>query len=206
MLQWPFLTYLTNNPDNFAGLGKDALHQMMVQYEANSNETPLHVLQRVAGNATAGDIVGRYWARMAYVDIGHEQAQAAFEQQKDSINYANVDKSGDGYAVKSARAPRYMGANIIPLTVSGGSVEAKVTSSGVFTATLAIKGSDAVRYVTLENGAGSAEVASGEEASLVVANTPKTLLQYNGFELEGSKANDGLDYSFTLTGATVTSA
>ncbi|KAK2601377.1 hypothetical protein N8I77_010832 [Diaporthe amygdali] len=203
---WPFLTYLTNNPDNFAGLGKDALHQMMVQYEANSNETPLHVLQRVAGNATAGDIVGRYWARMAYVDIGHEQAQAAFEQQKDSINYANVDKSGDGYAVKSARAPRYMGANIIPLTVSGGSVEAKVTSSGAFTATLAIKGSDAVRYVTLENGAGSAEVASGEEASLVVANTPKTLLQYNGFELEGSKANEGLDYSFTLTGATVASA
>ncbi|KAL1864999.1 hypothetical protein Daus18300_007346 [Diaporthe australafricana] len=203
---WPFLTYLTNNPDGFAGLGKDTLHQMMVQYKADSNETPLHVLQRVAGNATAGDIVGRYWARMAYVDIGHAQAQAAFEQGKDSFNYANVDASGDGYAVKSARAPRYMGANIIPLAVSGGSVEAKVTSSGSFTATLAMKGTDAVRYVTLENGAGSAEVASGEEASLVVANTPNTPLQYNGFELEGSEANEGLDYSFTLTGATVKSA
>lgn len=203
---WPFLTYLTNNPDNFAGLGKDALHQMMVQYEANSNETPLHVLQRVAGNSTAGEIVGRYWARMAYVDIGHAQAQAAFEEQKSTFNYANVDASGDGYAVKSARAPRYMGANIIPLTAEGGKVEAKVTSSGAFTATLAIKGADAVRYVTLANGSGSAEVASGEEASLVVANTPKELLEYNGFELEGSKANEGLDYSFTLTGATVASA
>lgn len=179
---------------------------MMVQYEANSNETPLHVLQRVADNSTAGEIVGRYWARMAYVDIGHAQAQAAFEEQKGTFNYANVDASGDGYAVKSARAPRYMGASIIPLTTEGGKVEAKVTSSGAFTATLAIKGTDAVRYVTLANGSGSAEVASGEEATLVVANTPKELLDYNGFELEGSKANEGLDYSFTLTGATVASA
>lgn len=179
---------------------------MMVQYKANSNETPLHVLQRVAGNSTAGEIVGRYWARMAYVDIGHAQAAAAFEEQKSTFNYANVDASGDGYAVNAARAPRYMGANIIPLTAEGGKVEAKVTSTGAFTATLAIKGSDAVRYVTLANGSGSAEVASGEEASLVVANTPKELLEYNGFELEGSKANEGLDYSFTLTGATVASA
>lgn len=178
----------------------------MVQYEADSNETPLHVLQRVAGNVTAGDIVGRYWARMAYVDIGHAQAQAAFEQEKDTLNYANVDASGDGYAVKPTRAPRYMGANIIPLAVEGATVEAVVSCSGSFTATLAIKGADAVRYVALENGAGSAEVASGEEASLVVANTPQELIQYNGFQLESSQANVGMDYSFTLTGATVASA
>ncbi|WYZ36034.1 hypothetical protein EsH8_X_000681 [Colletotrichum jinshuiense] len=200
---WPFLTYLTNNPDNFAGLGRDTLHQMMVQYEENSNETPLHTLARVAGNATVADIVGRYWARMAHLDIGHEQALEIFNQAKAGLNFANVDKSGSGYKVKSARAPRYMGANIIPLTASGGKVDVKVTSAGEFTATLAIKGASEVRYVTLANGAGSATVASGEEASLVVANTPKTLILYDGFELASSAANKGLDYSFTLTGATV---
>ncbi|KZL74390.1 dockerin type 1 [Colletotrichum incanum] len=201
---WPFFTYLTNNPDNIAGLGKDTLHQLMVQYEQDSNETPLHTLDRVLeGNATAGDVVGSYWARMAYVDIGHEQAQELFNQAKDTVNFANVDESGSGYKVKSDRAPRYMGANIIPLKTSGGKVDVKVTSSGEFTATLAIKGSSEVRYVALANGAGSAEVTSGEEASLVVANTPKTLILYDGFELASSEANKGLDYSFTLTGATV---
>ncbi|KAK6211384.1 dockerin type 1 [Colletotrichum tabaci] len=203
---WPFFTYLTNNPDNIAGLGKDTLHQLMVQYEENSNETPLHTLDRVlAGNATAAEVVGRYWARMAYVDIGHEQAQELFNQAKDTVNFANVDESGSsGYRVKSARAPRYMGSNIIPLTTSGaGKVDVKITSDGEFTATLAIKGASEVRYVSLVNGAGSAEVASGEEATLVVANTPKTPILYDGFELASSEANKGLDYSFTLTGATV---
>ncbi|KAK1624190.1 hypothetical protein BDP81DRAFT_464754 [Colletotrichum phormii] len=187
---WPFLTYLTNNPDNIAGLGKDTLHQLMLQYEANSNETPLHTLDRVASNTTAGEIVGKYWAHMAYVDIGYDQAQEIFNQAKDSVNFANVDKSGDGYKAKSARAPRYMGANIMPLTTSGGKGDVKITSAGEFTAHLAIKGSSSVRYVQLANG-------------LVIANTPKTLILYNGFQLASSDANKGLDYSFTLTGATV---
>ncbi|OLN94131.1 hypothetical protein CCHL11_07163 [Colletotrichum chlorophyti] len=200
---WPFLAYLTNNPDDVAGLGRDALHQMMVQYEENSNETPLHTLDRVATNSTAGEVVGRYWARMAYVDIGHQQAQEVFERAKDRINFANVEKSGDGYQVKAARAPRYMGANINRLTTSGGKVEVKVTSSGELTATLAIRGSDGVRYVALANGAGSATIASGEEVSLVVANTPKALILYDGFKLADSEANKGLDYSFTLSGASV---
>ncbi|TDZ35284.1 hypothetical protein C8035_v009772 [Colletotrichum spinosum] len=202
---WPFLTYLTNNPDNIGGLGRDALHQMMKQYKEGSNETPLHTLQRVAGNSTAGEIVGRYWARMAYVDIGHKQAQDIFLAEQERINFANVDGSGSSYTVKPARAPRYMGANIIPLKTSGDEkVEVKVTSEGEFTATLAVFDASTKkgRYVALANGAGSATVAGGEEVSLVVANTPAEPVQYNGFELASSPANKGLTYSFTLTGAT----
>ncbi|KAF6803686.1 dockerin type 1 [Colletotrichum sojae] len=201
---WPFLTYLTNNPDNFAGLGTDALHQMMKQYKEGSNETPLHTLERVLSNSSVGDVVGRYWARMAYVDIGHAQAQEIFLAQQDRINFANVDGSGSSYTVKSARAPRYMGANIIPLKAEGGKVDVKVTSTGSFTATLSIFDASTKkgRYVALPNGAGSATLAAGEEASLVVANTPKTLIQYNGFELANSEANKGMEYSFTLASAT----
>ncbi|KAH9232769.1 hypothetical protein K456DRAFT_54364 [Colletotrichum gloeosporioides 23] len=202
---WPFLTYLTNNPDNIGGLGKDALHQMMKQYKEGSNETPLHTLNRVASNSTAGEIVGAYWARMAYVDIGHKQAQDIFLAEQSRINFANVDGSGSEYKVKSARAPRYMGSNIIPLKVSGDKVEVKVTSSGEYTATLSLFNASTKkgRYVKLANGAGSATLESGEEASLVIANTPKEPIQYSGFELANSDANKGLDYSFTLTGATV---
>lgn len=208
---WPFFTYITNNPDGFAGLGKDALHQMMVQYAKGSNETPLHALSRVSTNATVAEIVGRYWARMAYVDIGHAQARDSFLAARGQINFANVDAAAGAagsYRVKAARQPRYMGANIIPLAVAasaGAEVAVEVTSAGAaFTAALAVRDTAAntVRYVALPGGAGSATVASGEEASLVVVNAPAELIEYNGFELSGSAASTGLDYSFTLTGAT----
>lgn len=198
---WPFLTYLTNNPDGWAGLGTATLGTMLLSHKGN-NETPLHVLERVASPTKVQKIVGRYWARMAYVDIGHKQAQAAFTAARSRLNYANLDGSGTTYKVKPARAPRYMGSNIIPLKGSG-KITAKVTASGGFTATLAVRASSgAVRYVDLEGGAGEVTLESGEEATLVVANTPDALLQYDGFKLSGAPANKGLDYQVELTGAT----
>ena len=199
---WPFLTYITNNPDSWAGLGPATLGTMLLSHKGN-NETPLHVLERVAMPTKVQKIVGRYWARMAYLDIGHKQAQALFMSSRGSLNYANLDSSGSGsYKVKAARAPRYMGSNIIPLKGSG-PISVKVTASGGFTATLAVRASSGtVRYVDLAGGAGDATLASGEEATLVVANTPDALLQYDGFKLSGDPANKGLDYSVTLTGAT----
>ncbi|KAL0940533.1 dockerin type 1 [Colletotrichum truncatum] len=201
---WPFFTYITNNPDNFAGLGRDVLRQLMVRYSANSNETPLHTLQRVSTGATVARIVGKYWARMAYLDIGHTQARTVFLNQRSRINYANVDSAGSGtYRVKSARRPRYMGANIIPLKNPSGTVTVRITTSGQLTSHLVVRntGSGAVRYVELSNGQGSVSVAGGEEASLVVANTPANLILFDPFSL-GSDVNTGVDYSFTLSGAT----
>lgn len=202
---WPFLTYLTSNPDGFGGLGQDALHQMMLQYAENSNETPFHTLQRVAGNATASQVVGQYWAHMAYVDIGHPQAHEVFLSQRSGLNYDNVESSGDGtYTVKSGRGPQYMGANIIPLKASSGSVSVDITASSAYSATLAVMGSDAVRYTAVDES-GSVEVADGEEVSLVVANTPSELIQYDPFDLS-SEVTQPLDYSFTLSGGTVATA
>jgi len=195
---WPFLAYLTYNPDGYAGLGKTALRDMFREHNGR-NETPFHVLERVAMPTSVQTIVGRYWARMAYVDIGHKQAQDAFN--KAPVTSANLDAAGgEMYSVKSARAPRYMGANIIPLSGSG-AISVKVTSSGMFTATLAIRAqAGTVRYVDLPSGAGEATLESGEEASLVVANTP-ALLDYDPFSISGEAAR-GLDYQVQLTGAT----
>ncbi|KAM5350678.1 hypothetical protein ACJ41O_007183 [Fusarium nematophilum] len=202
---WPFLTYLTNNPDDFAGLGQDTIRQLMVQYEKGSNETPLHTLARVSQNATVGDIVGRYWARMAYVDIGHPSAQDVFLAERERINFANVDSAGSNtYKPKSDRQPRYMGANIIPLTVSGaGEVQVKVTSDAEFVATIAVysKGAEG-RYVTLANGSGSVSVKDGEEVSVVVANAPAEAILYDGFNLSDD-VSKGLDYTLEITGASV---
>jgi hypothetical protein len=199
---WPFLTYLTNNPDDLAGLGEDTLHQMMVQYSPQSNETPLHTLQRVAGETSVANIIGSYWAHMAFVDIGHLAASETFASVKSQINYENVQLGGDGsYRVIAAKQPQYMGANIIPLTVSGGTVSVEITSDSVYTATLAVSSSTGVAYTRFD-GSGSVEVSSGDVVSLIVANTPNELILYDAFALS-SDVQKGLDYSFTLSGATV---
>jgi hypothetical protein len=198
---WPLLTYLTNNPDGYPGLGATGLRDMFREHNRN-NETPLHVLERVAAPTSVQTIVGRYWARMAYLDIGHAQAQERFFSMRGSLNFANLDSTGSGmYRVKAARQPRYFGANITPLNATG-NVTVAVTSSDPFTATLSIRASSgAVRYADLPGGSGQATLASGEEASLVVVNTPAALVQYDPFNL-GGDVTSGLDYQVQLTGAT----
>ncbi|MGE5785475.1 MAG: DUF6055 domain-containing protein [Myxococcales bacterium] len=206
---WPFLTYLTNNPDNYPGLGRMVLPDMFRLHKGN-NETPLHVLARIASPVTVQTILGRYWARMAYLDIGHPKAQQAFLSGRQRLNFAaNLDSaSGQMFKVKANRQPQYGGANINPLRVTGdGAINVRVTNLGNglqesnFTATLAIRAEMGdVRYVDLPGGSGETQVASGEEVSLVVVNTPDTVYMYNP-ERVGSPENVGLNYEVQLIGA-----
>ncbi|KAF3914550.1 hypothetical protein ABW20_dc0110066 [Dactylellina cionopaga] len=202
---WPFLSYLTYNPDGYSGLGTNALRNLFRQYAINSNETPLHTLARVS-SAGVATIVGRYWARMAYADIGHPTAGQVFLSQRSQFNYANLDSQGSNvYKPKSARRPQYMGANIVPLKKSG-AITVSVQVSGAtlaYTATLSIRstGSGVTRYITLSGGSASASVGSDEEVTFVIANTPASPILYDGFSLS-SEVKQGLDYSVTITGAT----
>jgi hypothetical protein len=142
---------------------------------------------------------------MAYFDIGMPVGQKDFLATRGSLTFgSNLDASG---TVKAARKPQYMGANITPLKLTGGEVSVKITNLGNgqqdsnFTATLAIRASSgAVRYVDLPAGMGSATVASGEEVSLVVVNTPNTLIQFDPQYIR-SPENIGLSYRAELTGA-----
>jgi hypothetical protein len=144
---------------------------------------------------------------MAYVDIGHAPAQKVFQQQRHSINYKNVALQYDNtYKVLPEHQPRYMGCNIVPLTTSGATtvhVDIKLAEEAEFTATFAFRDTStgSVRYKTLKEGSGSIEVSDGEEISLVVANTPADPILYDGFKLT-IDVQKGLDYSFTLSGAT----
>jgi hypothetical protein len=207
---WPFLTFLTNNPDNYPGLGKMAVADLMRKYQLGSNETPLHTLDRIAAPIKAQAILGRYWARMAYMDIGLPVGQKDFLSSRSTMNFgANWDSAGSStYTVKANRKPQYGGANITPLKTSGGDVSVTITNLGNglpesnFTATLSIRASDgSVRYVDLPKGAGHATVASTDEASLVVVNTPDMLYQFDP-QYIGSPENVGLNYQVQITGAT----
>ena len=149
-------------------------------------------------------IVGRYWARMAYVDIGHAQGQRMFATARARINFNSLDAAAGKYRVKAARQPKYMGANIVPLKTSGGPLSVTISASTPFTATLAVraKSGGKVRYVPLPKGVGKTNVAAGEEASLVVANTPASLYMYDGFSITGDVAR-GLNYQVEIQGARV---
>ncbi|KAI0880002.1 uncharacterized protein GGS22DRAFT_176189 [Annulohypoxylon maeteangense] len=199
---WPFLTYITNNPDNYPGLGMVNFPNVWRKYKRDSNETPLHILDQLSAPTKIQTVVGRYWARMAYVDIGHEKARALFERQKKEFNYANLDSLGGGkYRVKAARQPRYMGANIIPLKVTGTSVSVAISTAAPYTASLAIKAPNgSVRYIEVSDNEAEASVASGEEASLVIVNTPDSLYLYDPFSLTNDVSR-GLDYQVQITGA-----
>jgi len=205
---WPFLTYLTMNPDHYAGLGKLAVQDLMRKH-TRMNETPLHVLDTMVSPVKAQAVIGRYWAHMAYLDIGHPKAQAAFFSSRATLNFANLDSMGNQtYKVKAARQPQYGGSNIIPLSGTGAvSVQVKNLGNGLpesnFTATLSIRASDGtVRYVDLPGGMGQATIASGEEASLVVANTPDMLYQYDAFATTAASPESiGLNYQVQITGA-----
>ena len=202
---WPFLVYLTNNPDNYPGLGPSTVRDMFRKYARGSNETPLHTLQRVAAGTKVQKIVGRYWARMAYVDIGHKQARQRFQTARSTINYKNLDAAGTGsYNVKADRRPKYFGSNIIPLRGTG-PISVQVTAATPFTATLVIKTKNGdVKYLELEAGSGKANLEAGEEASLVVVNTPDALILYDPFQITAtSPVAQGLNYAVKITGATV---
>ncbi|CAJ0547331.1 Ff.00g040850.m01.CDS01 [Fusarium sp. VM40] len=199
---FPFFTYLTNNPDKYAKLGTKTLLNMMTKYKLNSNETPLHTLQRITSKTPVADIIGSYWARMAYVDIGHTLAYQAFLDHRQDFNYANVDSKGKNiYTVKPERRPQYMGANIIPLTTTGGRVTVKITTKGLYRATLVVHNDYTTRYVKFRYGSATVSIESGEEISLVVAHTPGLIL-YDPFDLS-LEAKQGLDYSFALSGAAI---
>ncbi|PNS17842.1 hypothetical protein CAC42_19 [Sphaceloma murrayae] len=204
---WPFFTYLTNNPDNIPALGSDTLRQMLLQYALNSNEDPLSTLQRVAGGTSVQSIVGRYWARMAFVDIGHPAGVQAFIDQQNNLDYQHLDTVSTGlWRVKESRRPRYMGSNMIKLTGASGTVSVQINSTSAFTATAAIRAANngPVRYAALSSTRTTTFTAGqDEQVIVVVANTPSELIAYDAFNLANSQASVGMDYTIAVQGAIV---
>lgn len=120
---------------------------------------------------------------------------------REQLNYENVQGSGSTYGVIADRAPQYMGANIIPLSAEGGNVKVDITSDGGYTVFLAVSLDAGVTYTAVKD-CGSAQVPAGSEVSLTIANTPEQLIMYDPLKLK-AEVSKGLQFSFTLTGATV---
>ena len=200
---WPFLAYLTYNPDNIKGLGKFAVRDMIRAFKRPSNETPLHSLAKVIAPTSVNEVVAKYWARAAVGEIGHPNSRARFESARKGLNTASLDKTAKEYVIKGARAPKYMGAGV-HLIKGNGRISIRVTSESPFTALISVRTrSGAVKLVELPKGVGETTVGAGDEAALVVVNTPERLVIYNGFEIAKSAAAKTLSYKIKVSGASL---
>lgn len=212
---WPFLIYLERNPDGFPGLG-DSIVLDLIRNHRRNNETPLHVLERLIRPVTVQQVLGRYWARMAYADIDYPLAQDRFSFASQDVMYrelafSNWDYLGGGrFRVKEEKKPMYGGANVVPLVATSRSisVELKNLGNGLedsnFTATISVRDviTGQTRYIELPGGTGSAELSDNETAAIVVVNTPDTLYQYSAYRsAPGSQEKLGLNYEIWLDGA-----
>jgi hypothetical protein len=183
------------------GAGKFAIRDMIRAFKRPSKETPLHNLAKIIAPTPVSEVVAKYWARVAVGEIGHPNSRAFFESARRGLNFASLDKTGDGYTVKRARAPKYMGAGVHPIKGTG-KISVQVTSQMPFTAMLSVRAkSGKVKLVNLPGGGGETTVGAGDEAALVVANTPAALVIYNGFEVAKSAAAKTLSYKIKISGA-----
>lgn len=83
------LTYLTQNPDQYPGVGRMTVVDLMRNHAGN-NETPLHVLKRMTVPVSVQEVLCRYWGRMAYVGIQHSKAQQVFSRARTAAAIRHV--------------------------------------------------------------------------------------------------------------------
>ncbi len=215
---WPFFTYLTNNPDNYSGLGRMVVKALFDNHTGN-DESPLRVLAGLT-DVPVQTILGRYWARIAYFDFNNAKiSENYFNALKNASFRSKVftnysDLGGGRYRVLADRRPMYGGSTITPLKVTdtAGNISLTITKlsrqvDSNFTATLSVrnKTNGATRYLDLPNGSVQAKIAPTEEVSLVVVNTHNTLIEYDAEESEPTSPESiGLDYEVKITGASLT--
>ncbi len=209
-----FFSYLTQNPDGIKGLGQDVLRRMIADHR--DQETPIHTLDRLTPEVSAQEVMARYNARLAFMDLDNGEALRRLQERQRNNRflqnaYANLERVEEQlYRVKSNRRPMYGGSNIIPLKPSrGGTLEIKVMNLGNglpesgLTAILVTRDKEGViRYHLMKDGQAEGRLQNVDEVALVVTNTPKELYMYCAFQ---SKPEDpeqqGLDYEVFLRGA-----
>ncbi len=226
---WPFLQYLTENPDHLEGYGTDFVKRML--QEGQVDEYPLLMIDRLAA-ADMKDTLGHFAKRMATLDLAQQDRYRARMNQLFSNGewnwgeiYTILEQSTDDanyYTVPTERAPQQAGMNLVPLTVTGDTIS--VTLEGLtdvqgadWRACIAVEQRDGTtRYSDLFSDGETMTMAwnsgTDSQAYLTVVATPDTDtyvqvgLPY-GPDSEFAETNYPFDsktrypYAVTITGA-----
>lgn len=130
---WPFLQYLTENPDKMDGYGSDFVKKML--QEGQIDEYPFDIVDRLAP-ADIKDTLGNFAKHVAAMDFKNGDAyRARLNELLDSGSWnwqqiytmlEPVAGEENTYQVPTERAPQHAGLNIIPLTVTGDVITVKL--------------------------------------------------------------------------------
>lgn len=126
---WPFLQYLTENPENLEGYGSEFVKTMLQQGE--KDEFPFDQVERLAP-ADMKDTLGYFAAHMAGLDFKKGSSYRARLNEllaQGDWNWQQIytmpekittpDGKGAKYRVPTERAPQFAGLNIIPVEING---------------------------------------------------------------------------------------
>lgn len=219
---WPFLVYISYNPDNLPGLGIDCVKRIIS--EAQPGEYPFDTITRLFGT-DAQTVFGHYAKRMATFDFGAQEAyQSEFSQKLSqspfywNLFYTVPEESGSGWLVSPQEdAPMQSGINVIPLNITGDSVTVDFKglsndSNAAWQACIVtVDSSGNETYSDLFGSGESATVSANGAVSayLTVSAMPKTLYKVNAFHKNNDSSYKTGDerrrypYEVRITGASV---
>lgn len=219
---WPFLVYLSYNPDNLPGLGMDAVRRIIS--EAKPNEYPMDTITRLFGT-DAQTVFGHYAKRMATFDFGAQEAYLSEFKSKlaDSKYYWNLfytvpaDNGSGWLAVPQEEAPMQTGINIVPLKITGDSISVQFkglsddANAGwkACIVTVDAKGNETYSDLFGDGESMTVSAAGAKVAYLTVAGTPKKFNAVNAFHKDNvSSYKSGTErrrypYAVQLSGASV---
>ena len=219
---WPFLVYISYNPDNLPGLGIDAVKRIIS--EAKSNEYPFDTITRLFGT-DAQTVFGHYAKRMATFDFG---AQDAYRNEFSNklaqspfywnLFYTVLQDNGSGWLqVPQEEAPMQSGLNVVPLSITGDTISAELRgasddANAAWQACIVTVDADGNESYSQLFGSGESVSVSANgavSAYLTVSAMPKELVKINAFHKDNvSSYKDGAErrrypYEVKLSGADV---
>ena len=219
---WPFLVYISYNPDNLPGLGIDAVKRIIS--EAQPNEYPFDTITRLFGT-DAQTVFGHYAKRMATFDFG---AQAAYRDEFNkklsqspfywNLFYTVLQDNGSGWlSVPQEEAPMQSGINVIPLNITGDTISAELrgtsddSNAGWKACIVTVDSAGNESYSDLFGSGESSSVSANGAVSayLTVSAMPDELVKVNAFHKDNvSSYKDGEErrrypYEVKISGADV---
>ena len=219
---FPFLLYLSYNPDNIEGLGTTFVQKMLS--EARPDEYPFDTITRLTGS-DAQTIVGNYAKRMATFDFGAKQAyQDEFSKKLAetpyywNLFYTVPEDNGTGWLQSpQEEAPMQGGINIIPLSINGDEITVDFRgisddeNAGWQSCIVTVDSNGKEHYSSLFGSGGSMTVQAKGAASayITVSAMPKKLYRVNAFHKEKDSTYRNGDerrrypYELRITGASV---
>ena len=219
---WPFMVYLSYNPDSLPGLGIDTMKRIIS--EAKPNEYPMDTITRLFGT-DAQTVFGHYAKRMATFDFGPQSAYLNEFNSKLSSSeyywnlfYTVLRDNGTGWlTVPQEEAPMQTGINIVPLQITGDSISVRFkglsddANAGWKACIVTVDANGNETYSDLFGDGESATVsaAGAKSAYLTVAGTPKKFNAVNAFHKDNvSSYKSGTErrrypYAVQLSGASV---